>query len=57
MDDIRNAMIRYRAEHNISMRELADRCKVSLQTIYSIENGTQEPSRLTREKIRLVIGD
>lgn len=53
--DIREEMVRYRARHNISMKEMAARCNVSLQTIYSIENGTQEPSRLTREKIRLVL--
>lgn len=55
MTDIREEMIKYRARENISMKEMAERCKVSLQTIYSIENGTQEPSRLTREKIRLVL--
>lgn len=55
MASIREEMIKYRARENISMKEMAERCKVSLQTIYSIENGTQEPSRLTREKIKLVI--
>ena len=55
MADIREEMVKYRERENISMKEMAERCKVSLQTIYSIENGTQEPSRLTREKIRLVL--
>ena len=53
--ELKDRMVAYRAKHNISMKEMAERCKVSLQTIYSIENGTQEPSRLTREKIRLVL--
>lgn len=48
-------IIKFRARHNISMREMADLCKVSMQTIYSIENEMQEPSRLTREKIRMVL--
>lgn len=48
-------MLRYRAKERISQGELAKRCGVSLQTINSIENGTQEPSKLTREKIRLVV--
>ena len=48
-------IVRYRAKHNISMREMAEICQVSLQTIYSIENEMQEPSRLTREKIRMVL--
>lgn len=52
---LREKMVAYRAKENISMKEMAARCHVSLQTIYSIENGTQEPSRLTREKIRLVV--
>lgn len=53
--NIKDEIIAYRARNNISMKEMAKRCQVSLQTIYSIENGTQEPSRLTREKIRLVL--
>lgn len=52
-----DAMVRYRAINDISQSELAARCKVTLQTINSVENGTQTPSRLTREKILLVIGE
>ncbi len=48
-------MVRYRAKERISQTELAKRCGVSLQTINSIENGTQDPSRVTEQKIRLVI--
>lgn len=47
---------KYRYDNVISQRELADRCGVSLQTINSIENGTQEPSLLTVAKIEAVIG-
>lgn len=48
-------MVRYRAKERISQAELARRCGVSLQTINSIENGQQEPSKVTEMKIRLVV--
>lgn len=49
-------MIKYRAENRVSQTELAQRCGVSLQTINSIEREQQTPSRVTLEKIELVIG-
>lgn len=49
------AMIEYRAKERISQTELAKRVGVSLQTINSIENGLQEPSKVTKAKIELVI--
>lgn len=55
MDDIATKILRYRAEHDISQAEMARRCKVTLQTINSIENGLQNPSALTRTKIMMVI--
>ena len=48
-------MVEYRARENISQKEFARRCGVSSQTINSIENGLQEPSRLTVAKIKLVM--
>ena len=48
-------MIRYRAKERISQKELADRCGVSLQTINSVENEIQTPSRLTETKIRMIV--
>ena len=53
---LQERMIEYRAKERISQQELADRCGVSKQTIYSIENGMQEPSKVTHAKIELVIG-
>ena len=50
-------MIKYRAAERISQQELADRCGVSKQTIYSIENETQEPSKVTLAKIEMVVGE
>lgn len=55
MGDLANKMVMYRAKHNISMEKLAQLCGVSLQTINSVEKGTQNPSRLTEQKIRLVV--
>lgn len=50
-------MARYRAKELITQGELSKRCGVSLQTIYSIEKGLQEPSLLTKAKIERVIGE
>ena len=50
-------MIFYRARERINQAELARRCGVSLQTINSIENELQSPSKVTEAKIRLVIED
>ena len=55
MKTLQEEMIEYRARENISQSELARRCGVTLQTINSVENGLQEPSKLTRTKIELVI--
>ena len=53
---IADRMIQYRARERLNQKELADKCGVSKQTIYSIENGLQEPSKVTLAKIELVIG-
>ena len=56
--DVRNIsdeMIVYRAKHRLSQTDLAKLCGLSTQTVNSVENGIQTPSRLTIEKIKLVI--
>ena len=55
MLDLKSAMLDYRAKHNISQTELARRCKLSMQTVCNIENGTQSPSKLTERKILNVV--
>ena len=55
MTELQKAMITYRAQENISQREMARRCKVSSQTINSVENGLQTPTKLTEMKIRMVM--
>lgn len=54
-EELIRRMVEYRARESISQKELARRVGVSLQTINSIENGLQEPSKLTEAKIYLVI--
>ena len=54
--NIEERMIQYRARERINQQELADRCGVSKQTIYSVENNLQEPSKVTLAKIELIIG-
>ena len=52
---LQEEMIQYRAKERISQTELARRCGITVQTINSVENGTQTPSKVTEAKIRLVI--
>lgn len=53
---LQERMVQYRAKEHISQKELAYRCALSVQTINSVENGTQDPSRRTAAMIELVIG-
>lgn len=55
MANLAEMMIMYRARHDLNQEELANRCGVSKQTIYSIENGLQNPSKKTTMKILLVV--
>lgn len=52
---LQEQMLRFRAEHNISQSTLAQMCKLSLQTVNSIENGLQTPSKLTVAKIKMAM--
>lgn len=49
-------MVLYRAKERISQKELARRCGLTLQTVNSVENELQAPTKLTKAKIELVIG-
>lgn len=57
MKTIGERIFAYRARERINQTEMARRCGVSLQTICSVENGIQKPSKMTRAKILLVIGE
>lgn len=51
LDVLRNKMLEYRAKYNLSQQRFADMCKLTVQTVCNIENGIQEPSKLTKQKI------
>ena len=53
---LQERMLNYRAKERINQQELADRCGVSKQTIYSVENELQTPSKVTLVKIEQVVG-
>lgn len=48
-------MLDYRAKNNLSAEKFAEKCKLTLVTIYNIENGKQAPSKMTLRKILNVI--
>lgn len=52
---LQDLMVRYRAKYRITQQELARQCGVCVMTINAVENGTQKPSRVTEQKIRLVV--
>ena len=47
MSELSERIVTYRAKNGISQTEFAKRCGVSYQTINSIENNRQDPSRIT----------
>lgn len=52
---LQDKMVEYRAKHDMSQKAFAKKCGVSLQTINSVENGLQKPSKMTEAKIMMVI--
>ena len=54
-EDIGAAILEYRGQHQITQIEMANLCNVSVQTLNSVENGRQIPSKLTAAKISKVI--
>ena len=48
-------MFEYRAKNRLSQEKLAHLCGLSLQTVNSVENGLQTPSKMTERKIRMII--
>ena len=53
--ELKDAILKYRAQNNMSMKEFAKRCGISLQTAQYVERGLQKPNRLTLTKIMLVL--
>ena len=48
-------ILNYRAKYNLSQLEMAKLCTLTVQTICNIENGVQNPSKLTKQKILRII--
>lgn len=48
-------ILEYRARHNISQEDFANRAQVNVMTINSVENGKRTPTKLTMVKIERVL--
>lgn len=48
-------MINYRAEHDLTQAQLAEKCRLSTQTICMAENGYENLSKVSAAKIRAVV--
>lgn len=53
--ELKDAIVQYRALHNMSMKDFAKKANLTVQTVMYVEKGLQKPSRLTKEKIMLVL--
>lgn len=52
---LQEAIVEYRAKHDMTLQEFADKCKISIMTASYVERGLQKPNRLTTKKIMLVL--
>lgn len=50
-----DAIVRYRARHNLNQEDFGKLCGVTKQTIWAIENGRASITQLTHAKILNVI--
>lgn len=57
LKELSNKILVYRAKHNLSIDQMAEKCKISRQTLSNIDSCKQNPSRLTVQKILNVIGE
>lgn len=55
MNELQEMMLKYRARESISQRELARRANLAPQTVNSVERGIQDPSEMTKMKLRMLI--
>ena len=54
---LQEAILRYRAEHNMTQAEFAAKVGVSKLTILQIENGKRMPRTVTAMKIKMAMED
>ena len=57
MTELAKRIVQYCADHDLSQLEMARRCNVTKQTIWAIENGRENLTKLTLAKIYNVIGE
>lgn len=55
VNELVKEIVGFRVRHNMSMKEFAELCGVTLQTIWNIENGKHKPLRTVEYKIMQVI--
>lgn len=55
IEELRDMCISFRADHNLSQKELAKMVGVSSITIFNIENGTHRPLATTIAKLLKII--
>ena len=54
---LQEMMVRYRAKNNMSQDDLAREIGLSKQTVWAVEKGLRKPSKLTAERIKLIVGE
>lgn len=52
---LKERIIQYRAKHDMSQEDFANRCQVNVMTINTIETGRRKPTNLTIAKIEMVL--
>lgn len=50
-----DAIVKYRAKHNLNQSEFAQRCGLTTQTIGAVESGRHGITKLTKAKIMRVV--
>ncbi len=52
---LKERILNYRAKHNISQEDFANRCQVNVMTINTIETEKRKPTQLTVAKIEMIL--
>lgn len=55
--ELAKLVVSYRARHNLSMKEMAEKCGVTTQTIQNIEVERFKAQRVTEAKIQRLLND
>lgn len=51
---LQEKILRYRARHNLTQKEFGELIGVTNQTVYAIENGLQDPGKMTMMRIEIL---